>query len=113
MKIQFLRAASDEVVRAQAWYEEEKEGLGQEFAEELDNLVMRILRRPMDGMDEMDEMDIPSQGDHVHLVHSVHWVHAVHHSQVSTAQCAGWSVPDSGVGTYHAASTVKVSLTKM
>lgn len=47
MKIHFLTIAQKEVEEAVAWYNEQSEGLGREFLNELDRAVRRIVTFPL------------------------------------------------------------------
>ena len=46
MRYSFLEPAREELEKAVAHYENEREGLGKEFAEEVDNTIQRILNYP-------------------------------------------------------------------
>lgn len=46
-RVVIRRAARADVSSIKAWYEIERQGLGREFAEELDNLVERIRQMPL------------------------------------------------------------------
>ncbi len=47
MKHSFLRPASDELKEAVAFYDERRSGLGDEFLDEVDKVIARILRQPL------------------------------------------------------------------
>src|SRR5262249_38342912 len=46
MNLIFLEAARDELDEAAAYYEKQREGLGEQFAEEVENTLQRILHHP-------------------------------------------------------------------
>jgi toxin ParE2 len=47
VKVRFLTLAQQELDNAVAWYNEQAEGLGQEFLDELDRVVRRVLSFPL------------------------------------------------------------------
>src|SRR5579871_5337227 len=46
MKVSSLAAAKDELVQAVAWYNEQRAGLGDDFAKEFERAILRIVQHP-------------------------------------------------------------------
>ncbi len=46
-RVSLRRQAGDDVLEVQQWYESRRAGLGREFAEAVDGLVMRIAANPL------------------------------------------------------------------